>query len=125
SAEPMADCILDERLENEAREQTVDGGVLDLVIDRQPIGESNSLNVEIRFDPDDLLAERDFIGLLRERRPEDRDELTKHAIRRGWCFVRELRHRPERIEQEVRLKLRLEVVESRAAQRDFESLAES
>src|SRR4029079_2439295 len=108
SAESMADGVLDERLEHEAREPTLDGRVLHLVVDRQPIGESDSLNVEIRFDPDDLLAQGDFIGLLRERRTKDRDELAKHPIRRGWCFVRALRHRSERIEQEVRLKLRLE-----------------
>ena len=76
-------------------------------------------------DPDDFLAQRDFVGLLRERRPEDRDELTENAIRRRRCLVRRLRHRSERIEQEVRLKLRFEVVESCTAERRVEAFAES
>ena len=49
-----------------------------------------------------------------ERVAEDRGELAQHARRRRRRLVRELRDGAERIEEEVRLELRLEIVEPRA-----------
>jgi hypothetical protein len=54
------------------------------------------------------------------RGAEDRDELFEHAARWRGSVIRELRDRAQRIEQEVGLKLCLEVVESRSAQRCLE-----
>ena len=65
SAQSVANRVLDERLQNESRQQAIDGGIVDVVVDRQPVGESNPLNVEIRLDADDLFAERDFVALAR------------------------------------------------------------
>jgi hypothetical protein len=110
----MANRIFDQRLQHEPRHETVDRIVGDAVVDGQPVGEANSLNVEIRLDSDDLLAERDLVGLAAECRAKDRGELPKNARRRGGRIECQLGDGAERVEEKVRLKLRLEVVQAGA-----------
>ena len=116
----MANGILDERLQDESGNQAIDGIVLDAILDRQPVGEANSLDVEVRFDSDDLFAERDLTRALSQRRAKDRRELSNHATRGDGRIVCELGHGSKGVEQEVRLKLRLEIVQTRSSERCLE-----
>ena len=48
---PVTNGVLHQRLQDEARYEAVDRRVVDAILDRQPVGEANALNVEIRLEP--------------------------------------------------------------------------
>ena len=94
----MPDRVLDERLQDESRDETVDRALVHVVIDAEPIGEADALDVEIGLDGQELVAERHLVGARRERVPKDGGELAQHARGGGERLVSELRHGPERVE---------------------------
>ncbi len=117
---PVSDGVLHQRLQDESRNEAVHRRVPDVVLDREPVGESHALNVEIRLERDQLFAKRDLVGALREGGSKDGGQLLQHERSRRRRVVRELRHGAQRVEQEVRLELRLEIVQPRARERMLE-----
>src|ERR1051326_8750929 len=117
----MANGVLDQRLEHEAGNEAIERVAANVIIDPQPVGKAQPLDVEIGLDADELLAQRDFSDARGERASEDQRELAQDAQRGRRRFVRELAHSVERVEEKMGLKLCLEVLESRSGEKGFEA----
>ena len=76
AGQAMANRIFDERLQNEARHQAIERATGHVVVDAQPIGESQALYVEVRLDRDELLAKRELAGARDEGIAKDERQLA-------------------------------------------------
>ena len=107
--EPVRDRVLDERLENEDWYQRpphvgrrLDGHV-------EPRAEPGPLDLDVALEQLDLPRQRHEIHAAGvERFAQQMTEPRDHAIGRRRVLVHELRHRIQRVEQEVRVELHLE-----------------
>src|SRR5688572_11960733 len=111
----MTNRVLDERLQNQVRHERQPRPGLDLELDRQPLTESRTLDVEVRVEARELLLERDLIltGTF-QGEAQQRVQLSQHPLGRAGCLVRELRDRVHAVEQKMRLELQPEELQLRA-----------
>ena len=119
--EPVADRVLDERLQNQMRHERESSAWLDLQLHRQPLTEARTLDVEVRVEARELFVERHLVlPDALERQSKQRVQLPQHSLGCFGRLVRELRDRVQTVEQEVRLKLKTEELQLRASQLDLE-----
>src|SRR5262249_5911120 len=91
--------------------EKIDRVLVHVALDREPVGETQPLNIQIRLQRNELLAERALVGLTGDRLTEDGRELSEDACRGRRRFEGGLRHGAQRVEQKMRLQLRLEKIE--------------
>ena len=113
-AEAVAQRVLDERLHDERRDACAGGVRREIDRHGEPIAESHALDVEVLLDEPHLLAERLVRGPRVEDVPQQVAEARDQPDDAGIVArTGERGDAVERIEEEVRLKLRAERVEPR------------
>src|SRR5215471_20806463 len=99
--------VLDDRLEHERRHQDAARGLLDLEANRKPRTETNPLDVEVSAHEIELALERDLVQIAAiENGGHQVGQPHDHGPCQRRVVVYQREERVERIEHEVRLKLR-------------------
>ena len=120
--EPVADGVLDERLQDQRRHQDVHRGDVDAILDPQPIAEVHLLDVEIRAQVFELLRELDFLDAdLAQRDAQQIAQPLDHQVGLFRIAMDQRRDRVQRVEQEVRMQLLLQRLQLRFHQPRFET----
>ncbi len=102
----VADGVLDQRLQQQARHLGCQGFVVDGVVDRQAVAEPDALDVEIAFDQVDLFVQRhERLAAGVEGEAQQIAQTGEHGACRGGVLLDEGRDGVQRVEQEVGLQL--------------------
>src|SRR5689334_632890 len=108
----VANCVFDERLEDQAWHECATHPILDVAVDRQAILEAHPLNRDIAVEQPELALERNFL-LARRRQNESQKvaELGNHSLGSHRIRRDERDSAVQGVEQEMRVELQLEGVE--------------
>src|SRR5690242_17188260 len=117
----MLDRVLDQRLKDQSRNLGIHRSWIDLIVNRQPILKPCLLDFEILLQKLQFLLKRHARGIRsRERDAEQVGEATDHSIGGVWLRVNQRGNCVQRVEQKVRVELRLERLQSRFGQSRLE-----
>ena len=117
--ETVLDRVLDERLQQHARDDQIQRGRIDVLLDAQGRAEANDLDVEVLVDRVELFTKRDEMLLAAEQPPEQPRELRDEHPRGFGLRPNQRRDRRQRVEQEMRIDLARERVEARGHEQLF------
>ena len=110
----MTDRVLDQRLQQQRRDDRGCGAWIDAERHAQPVAEARFLNRDVVIEQLELLLECDEGPAVPvERLPQQLREPGDHPVRLLRVLEHESRNRVERIEEEVRLQLSDEGIEAR------------
>ena len=111
--DPMHEGILNERLQREGRHHRIDV-VRNLPLHREAVGETHLLDVKISTRQFELVRECDFLHVARaECGAKQVGQPDDGALRQCGITSDQRHHRIERIEQKMRIELRLQRAELR------------
>ena len=112
----VLDRVLDERLQDHARHDHVDGVGRNLLAHAQLRPEAHDLDVEVLVDRLELLPQRDEMLLAAQQTAQEAGQLVDQRSRRLWLRANQRRDRRERVEEEMRIDLALERLDLRGEQ---------
>ena len=112
----MLHCVLHERLHDHRRHACSTHVVVDAHVDGQARSKACPFDLEVGTDELELFVEERPLALAPSKRvPEYVGELFDRAVRDGWILVDEPRNGVQRIEEEMRIDLRPQRLQLRAA----------
>src|SRR4249919_1360265 len=115
--EPVNDRVFDERLQQKVRHRDVLRLGRRLDVDAEPISEPALLNVQVRAEESKLVAQRNVAAAgVTQRFDEQSAQVPECAPRRGGIAKGELRDEVQCVEEEVRVQLQLQHVQSGAGE---------
>ena len=115
----VLDRVLDERLQQHARDHDVEGVGVDRFLDLQLGAEAHRLDVQVLVDRLELLPQRHEVLLAAQQAAEQPRELHDQHPRRLRLRPDQRRDRGQRVEEEVRVDLAGERLDARRHQEFF------
>src|SRR5262249_6760883 len=106
--DPVADGVLDERLERERRHRLLQRGLVDIPRYAETLAEAVRLELEVRLHELPLVPQRgpvDSIAMDADRVVEKVAELLDRGFRQGGIAAHQAEHGVERVEEEMRIEL--------------------
>src|SRR5439155_6387230 len=113
----MAKGVFHQGLQKQGRHQAIEGGGFDTLFESEAVAQSRLLDLNVAFEESQVFAERNLLAIrLTQGQPQQLAERGQRLLSGTRVTAEQSGHSIERIEQEMRLQLRLERMQSCARQ---------